>query len=54
MLRNETIYGTLVWEFNSRLQFSFEMDYRRTVYFGTGGDELFDGMVYMSGITWKF
>ena len=54
MLRNETIYGTLVWEFNSRLQFSFEMDYRRTVYLGTGGDELFDGMVYMSGITWKF
>ncbi|MEI6818600.1 MAG: hypothetical protein WCL19_03250 [Verrucomicrobiota bacterium] len=54
MLRNETAFGTLVWDLDPRLQLSFEMDYRRTSYLGSRGDELFDGLIYMSGITWKF
>ena len=54
ILRNETTFGTLVWDLSSRLQLSFEVDYRRTSYLGSHGDELFDGLIYMSGVTWKF
>jgi hypothetical protein len=54
ILRNETTFGTLVWDLSSRLQLSFEMDYRRTSYLRSHGDELFDGLIYMSGVTWKF
>jgi hypothetical protein len=53
-LCNETAFGTLVWDLGPCLQLSFEMDYRRTSYLGPRGDELFDGLIYMSGITWKF
>jgi hypothetical protein len=54
MSRNETAYGTLVWDLSARLQMSFELDYRRTTYFRSGGDSLYDGLLYMSGVTWKF
>ena len=54
MLRNGTTFGTLVWELSPRVQLSFEVDYRRTSYQGTSGEELFDGLIYMSGMTLKF